>query len=236
MRKSIFILFASLMLMCAFPQWVMAQAERPYIEMQSRVEREVAPDELYLSIIIKESDYKGKKTLQEMQDAMIAVLKVNRIDVPEALSLDFMGSSVSYKAFSSRVVPRTQATYTLKLSDVAIMQKIIYDLEEKGITNISLVSTKYSNEDALKIELGVEAMKKAQEQARAFAAAVGQNIGKAVSINSWMSQSNPQPRMYKSAVMMERANVSEDAVSSAPEVAVSKLTYTINVTVRFELE
>ena len=79
-------------------------------------------------------------------------------------------------------------------------------------------------------------MKKAQEQARAFAAAVGQNIGKAVSINSWMSQSNPQPRMYKSAVMMERANVSEDAVSSAPEIAVSKLTYTINVTVRFELE
>lgn len=236
MRKSIFILFASLMLMCAFPQWVMAQAERPYIEMQSRVEREVAPDELYLSIIIKESDYKGKKTLQEMQDAMIAVLKVNRIDVPEALSLDFMGSSVSYKVFSSRVVPRTQATYTLKLGDVAIMQKIIYDLEEKGITNISLVSTKYSNEDALKIELGVEAMKKAQEQARAFAAAVGQNIGKAVSINSWMSQSNPQPRMYKSAVMMERANVSEDAVSSAPEIAVSKLTYTINVTVRFELE
>lgn len=236
MRKSIFILFASVMLMCAFPQWVTAQVDRPYIEMQSRVEREVAPDELYLSIVIKESDYKGKKTLQEMQGAMIAVLKVNRIDVAEALSLDFMGSSVGYKIFSSRVVPRTQATYTLKLSDAAIMQKIIYDLEEKGITNISLVSTKYSNEDALKIELGVEAMKKAQEQARAFAAAVGQDIGKAVSINSWMSQNNPQPRMYKSAVMMDRANVSEDAVSSAPEIAVSKLTYTINVTVRFELE
>ena len=236
MRKNVFILLASVMLMCAFPQWVMAQAERPYIEMQTRVEREVAPDELYLSIVIKESDYKGKRTLQEVQDAMIAVLKVNRIDVPEALSLDFMGSNVSYKTFSSRVVPRTQATYTLKLGDAAIMQKIIYDLEGKGITNISLVSTKYSNEDALKTELGVEAMKKAQEQARAFAGAVGQGIGKALSINSWMSQSNPQPRVYKSAVMMDRANVSEDTVSSAPEIAVSKLTYTINVTVRFELE
>lgn len=234
MKRNFLIILSLVSFMLTLPEATFAQENNvPYIEMQSRVEREVTPDELYLSIVIKESDYKGKKTLQEMQDAMIGVLKINRIDIPEALSLDFMGSSVSYKIFSSKVVPRTEATYTLKLTDAVIMQKIIYDLEERGITNISLVSTKYSNEDALKIEMGVEAMKKAQEQARAFAGAVGQEIGKAVSINSWMSQSSPQPRMYKarSTVAVEESSNNSDA----PAIAVSKLAYTINVTVRFEL-
>lgn len=232
--KRICFLFAFVFMLQVYSQ---AQENNvPYIEMQSRVEREVSPDELYLSIVIKESDYKGKKSLQEMQDAMVGVLKVNRIDVPEALTIDFMGSSVSYKVFSSRVVPRTQATYTLKLTDAAIMQKVIYDLEEQGITNISLVSTKYSNEEALKVEMGVEAMKKAQQQARAFAGAVGQDIGKALSINSWMSQSSPQPRMYKARAISAVEESSNDAVSAAPAIAVSKLTYTINVTVRFELK
>ncbi len=232
MRKILLILVMSVIAM----QGAFAQEQTPYIEMQTRVEREVAPDELYLSITIKESDYKGKKSLQEMQEAMVAVLRANKIDVNEALSIDFMGSSVSYKGFSGRVVPRTQATYTLKLGDAVLMQKVIYDLEEKAITNISLLSTKYSNEDALKIELGVEAMKRAQEQARAFAAAVGQDIGKAVSVNSWMSQSNPQPRMYKSAAMAVGESNAQDSAPAAPVIAVSKLTYTINVTVRFELK
>ena len=172
-----------------------------------------------------------------MQDAMIKVLKANSIDVNESLSIDFMGSSVSYKAFSNRVVPRTQATYTLKLGEAAVMQKIIYDLEEKGITNISLASTKYTKDEQLKIEMGVEAMKKAQEQARAFAGAVGQDIGKAINVTSWMSHSSGNnPRiMYKSSMMLAN-DESGDAVSASPEISIGKLTYTINVTVRFELK
>ena len=137
----------------------------PYIDMQAKVEREVAPNELYITIGIKESDYKGKKSLQQMQDILINVLKANNIDIAEDLSLSYMGSNVSYKVFSKRVVPRTQATYILKLQDAATMQKVIYELEEKEITNISLTRTKYTNEDALITELGVEALKKAQEQA-----------------------------------------------------------------------
>ena len=237
MKRGFFFTVVIVVLATVVPQTLLAQDETPYIEMQSKVEREVVPDELNLSIVIRESDYKGKKTLQEMQDAMIKVLKANSIDVNESLSIDFMGSSVSYKAFSNRVVPRTQATYTLKLGEAAVMQKIIYDLEEKGITNISLASTKYTKDEQLKIEMGVEAMKKAQEQARAFAGAVGQDIGKAINVTSWMSHSSGNnPRiMYKSSMMLAN-DESGDAVSASPEISIGKLTYTINVTVRFELK
>ncbi len=235
MRKNLF----TTMLVCiiaSISTFSIAQENiQPYIDMQAKVEREVAPNELYITIGIKESDYKGKKSLQQMQDILINVLKANNIDIAEDLSLSYMGSNVSYKVFSKRVVPRTQATYILKLQDAATMQKVIYELEEKEITNISLTRTKYTNEDALITELGVEALKKAQEQARAYAAAVGQEIGKAISISSWNSQSSPQPRMYKANVMLSAAS-EESRDEEAPAIQVSKLTYIVNVSVRFQLQ
>lgn len=229
----------AIIMLSATPAKCLAQEQQnAYIEMQAKSEREVTPDELYISITIKESDYKGKKTLQQMQDAMINVLKANNIDISESLTLDFMGSSVSYRTFSKRVNPRSEAKYILKLSDAGLMQQVIYGLEEKEISNIELEETKYTKAEQLKTELGVEAMRKAQEQARALAAAVGQDIGKAITISSWMSQSNPQPRMYKTRVMMA-AGINEDAAeedNSESTLQISKLTYTVNVSVKFELK
>lgn len=235
MKKSIFTIMA-IFAFAILPIAAIAQnIQQPYIDMQARVEREVSPNELYVTIIIKESDYKGKKSLEQMQNKMLSVLTNNKIDIAESLSLNYMGSNVSYKVFSKRIVPRTEATYTLKLHDATVMQKIIYELETNEITNISLTSTKYTNEDALKTELGVEALKKAQEQARAYAGAIGQEIGKALSISSWSSQNSQQPRMYKSNVMMS-ANADAVAVESAPEISIGKLTYTVTVDVKFELK
>lgn len=229
---------AAVILLSASPAECAAQEpQNAYIEMQAKSEREVTPDELYISITIKESDYKGKKTLQQMQDAMIAVLKANNVDIAESLTLDFMGSSVSYRTFSKRVNPRSEAKYILRLSDAGLMQQVIYGLEEKEISNIELEETKYTKAEELKTELGVEAMRKAQEQARALAGAVGQEIGKAITISSWMSQSNPQPRMYKTRVLMSSAaNADTEESAQATPLQISKLTYTVNVSVKFELK
>ena len=211
---------------------------QPQINMSTTVEREVTPDELYLRIIINENDYKGKKSLEEMQEAMLGALKENRIDIPECLSLNYMGSEVSYKAFSKKIKPKTQATYTLKLHDAAIMQQVIASLEKRQISNIELTKVKYTREKELKSEMAVEAMQQAQAEARVLAGAIGQEIGKAISIDSWMNGGQTQPRMYKA-----RANAaSEDAVSLgeslvvAPVISIGKITYSFRVNVTFELK
>ncbi|MBQ5730114.1 MAG: SIMPL domain-containing protein [Bacteroidaceae bacterium] len=240
MKKEMIIIgkvVAIVAIMLTAPFTLSAQNEVPNIDMQAEAQREVTPDELYLSIIIKESDYKGKKTLQQQQDAMIGVLKANRIDVPECLTLDYMGSSVNYKTFSKRMVPRSSASYMLKLSDATIMQKIIYELEEIDITNIQLTKTRFTKEEQLITELGMEAMQKAQRQATAYAGAVGQSIGKAIRISSWNTSSSPQPRLYKSRnAMMVEESAADTSIGALPEsISISKLTYTVHVNVKFEL-
>ena len=70
----------------------------------------------------------------------------------------------------------------------------------------------------------------------AFAGAIGQEIGKAISISSWSSHSSPQPRLYKSRAMVTEEGADNAMGGHAPAIPVSKLTYQVNVNVRFELK
>lgn len=213
------------------------QNTQPYIDISTTVKREVTPNELFLKIIISESEYKGKKSLEEMQEAMLGALKENRIDIQECLTLNYMGSEVSYTTFSKKIKPKTEATYMLKLYDATIMQQVIASLEKRQISNIELAQVKFTKEQELKNEMAIEAMQQAQAEARVLAGAIGQEIGKATSISSWMNGGQTQPRLYKSRAnaMLEDAVV--DEVSYAPAIiSIGKITYNFTVNVRFELK
>ena len=230
-------IIATLLLFAAPTDSAAQTTTEAYIDVNTTVEREVTPNELYLQITISEKDYKGKKSLEEMQEAMIGALKENRIDIPECLSINYMGSEVSYSTFSKKIKPKTEATYTLKLYDATIMQQVIASLEKRQISDIQLSQVKFTKEQELKNEMAVEAMQQAQSEARVLAGAIGQEIGKAISINSWMNSGQTQPRLYKARanMVLEDAVANEEAVSS-PVISIGKITYNFNVNVRFELK
>ena len=208
---------------------------RPSIDQSTKAERKVTPDELFLSITINEKENKGKTTVEEQQSLMIKTLQSLGINVEKELTLNFMGSEISYTTFHRNIAPRTTATYTLKLGNAGTMQKVISKLEANGITNIQLVKTNYTKADELYKELGIEAMQKAQSQATALAGAVGQSIGPAISISSWSSTSgNTQPRLYKARSSNLDTLVEEN--SAEPQIEVGEITYTVNVNVRFLLK
>ena len=219
------------------PQKTFAQTETGrYIDISTTVEREVSPDELYLQITIREKDYKGKKSLEEMQEALIGALKVNRIDVPQCLTLNYMGSEIGYKSFSKSIKSQTEATYMLKLNDVATMQNVISALEERQISDIELVRTKYTGEKELKEEMGIEAMQLAKAEAQMLAGAIGQEAGKAMTISYWMNSGQTQPRVYKARMSNIAEDSAVDNASNAPIISIGKNTYRFTVNVRFELK
>lgn len=223
--------------MFAIPQETTAQSiADAYIDISTTVEREVSPDELYLQITIREKDYKGKKSLEEMQEALIGALKVNRIDVPQCLTLNYMGSEIGYKSFSKSIKSQTEATYMLKLNDVATMQSVISALEKRQISDIELVRTKYTGEKELKEEMGVEAMQLAKAEAQMLAGAVGQEAGKAITISYWMNSGQTQPRVYKARMSNFAEEAAVDNASGEPIISIGKNTYRFTVNVRFELK
>lgn len=235
MKRFIFHTIVAAMLLAVQAESFAQQTTQPYIEMSTTVKREVTPNELYLKITINEKDYKGKKSLEQLQEAMMGALKENRIDIPECLTLNYMGSEIGYATFSKKIKPKSEATYMLKLYDAATMQQVIASLEKRGISDIGLAEVKFTKENELRQEMGIEAIQQAKAEAAALAGAIGQQVGKAVSISSWLSNGQIMPRIYKS-----RANsVAEDAMpEAAPEatvISIGKITYSLNVNVRFEL-
>ena len=85
MKKSIIAtgIIATLLLL-AFPAIGTAQTNTDtYIDISTTVEREVTPNELYLQITIREKEYKGKKTLEHMQEAMLGAVMVKANIVKE---------------------------------------------------------------------------------------------------------------------------------------------------------
>lgn len=230
--------FAAVAIIAIAPTTIWAQTEsQPYIMQNITCEQEVTPDELYISITINEKENKGKQSVEELQTKMIKELQSLHIDVEKALTLNFMGSEVSYTTFRRSAVPRTTATYILKLSDADTMQKVVAKLEALGITNISLARTNYSKENEIYNELGAKAMKQAKEAAASLAGAIGQSIGAAISVNSnRYSSGNAQPRLYKARNTMLMAEESADlAVESGPRIEIGKITYNVNVNVKFLL-
>ena len=229
-------IIATLLLFAAPTDSTAQTTTEAYIDINTTVEREVIPNELYLQITISEKDYKGKKSLEEMQEAMIGALKINRIDIPECLTLNYMGSEVGYKAFSKSIKSQTEATYMLRLNDVATMQSVIASLEERQISDIELVRTRFTGEKELKAEMGIEAMRLAKEEAQMLAGAIGQEAGKALTISYWMNSGQTQPRLYKARM----ANAVEDAAVEhpvgEPMISIGKNTYRFTVNVRFELK
>lgn len=238
MRKDIITagIIATLLLFAAPTDSTAQTTTEAYIDINTTVEREVTPNELYLQITISEKDYKGKKSLEEMQEAMIGALKINRIDIPECLTLNYMGSEVGYKTFSKSIKSQTEATYMLRLNDVATMQSVIASLEERQISDIELVRTRFTGEKELKAEMGIEAMRLAKEEAQMLAGAIGQEAGKALTISYWMNSGQTQPRLYKARM----ANAVEDAAVEhpvgEPMISIGKNTYRFTVNVRFELK
>ena len=208
----------------------------PYIEVRASATRKVTPDEIYLKITIKESDYKDKKSLQQMQNIMVKELEKQGIDIDKNLTVLSMGSSMKLKTFSSKIKTLTEAVYILKLSDAEAMQNVISALEAQDISNIALAETKYSKRDTLESELGVEAIKKAKQRATELVAAIGQEIGKAIYVNSWTMNEVISPLNYQA--MATRGAVLEESADAAavPTLSIAENEYSVDVNVRFEIK
>ena len=147
-----------------------------------------------------------------------------------------MGSSVKLKAFSSKIKSLTTAQYQLKLGSAEDMQTVIADLEKKEISNIVLIETKYSKMKELESELGVEAVKNAQQKARLLATAIGQEAGKAIYINTWGMNSTAPARNLRASKMAVVEDAAAGLVDTPATLSIAETEYTVTVNVRFELK
>lgn len=155
--------------------------DQNYIEVTGKAELEISPDMIYLKITLSDKNNKGKLTLSEIEKEMINKLTSLGIDTSKDLSLaDFASNLRAYILKSNAVILSKQ--YQLIVHDSKTLQKVFFELQELGISDVSIEKTEHSKIEQYRKEVKVSAIKAAKEKAELLAAALNQKTGRALFI------------------------------------------------------
>ena len=223
---------AAAVALLALPAAAQVQEAFPsYIQVNGRAEREIAPDEFYLQIVINERDSKGKVSVESQQRDMIAALKRLGVNVEKQLKV----ANLSSEFFKKNTSVAT-AKYQLQLGSSAEVGKVWQALDGLGISNVSILKVSHSQLERYKSEVRVEAMRNAKQNAATLAEAIGQTIGKCFYV--YDSNNDVMPVFYNNMAVMRSAKAFDAAEAAAEEEPLDfktiKLQYSVQA--KFVLE
>ena len=175
-----------------------------YIEVNGVAEKEIAPNEIYLSITINERDSKGKISIDEQQRDMVAVLK--KLGVKPAEQLKMLDLTSSYFKRGNALA---KAQYELKLSSATEVARVWRALDELGISQVTVQKVSHTDIETLKAEVRADAMRAARDNARALAEAIDQKAGKCF----WIADYSSPVRTTYAVANMKARGVMEESVS-----------------------
>lgn len=230
MKRVILLLAAVLLAVGVQAQDTSEQAFPSFVEVSSRADRDVAPNQVFLSITINERESKGRITVEEQERDMVAALKALGIKTNLDLRVSDMSSSLL-----KRNQAVTTKTYQLKLNEVALVGDVYTALNEIGITTINIEKVTNTNMDAIQNELLVEAIQNARANAKLMAEALDQTVGKAFYIYTHDAMVSTVRNEMNDGVVatfaMKRFDTPEPVVTELRMMKVS-----VNVRVKFVLE
>lgn len=224
MKKLILIAAVALMALPAAAQ--VQEAFPSYIQVNGRAEKEITPDEFYLSVIINERDSKGKISVESQQRDMIAALKKLGIATDRQLTVSNVSST-----FFKKNTALASAKYQLKLTSAAQLSAAWQALSDLGISDVSLVKVGRSDLESLKQEVRKAAIVDARTCAEELAGAIGQQVGKCFNIVDY--NNDVMPAFYNNSMVFRAKGVMADAAAeeSAAEEPLDfktvKLTYSV---------
>ena len=207
--------------------------DRPYLETQASVDTLITPDRIHLTIVLSEEESRNRKSTEELERDMIKVLKKIGIDLEEDLTVADFDSDFRKYFLSSKKVLKTKI-YRLIVKDAKTLSQVFTGLEDKDISNVSIYKTEYSKKEELLLDLKKKAVIKAQKNARAMTAALGQTLGKAIFIRDNVTY--PQRSWRPSDAPMMKAETSLVNTNQEENISFQDLKFETNVSVYFALD
>lgn len=207
--KKMMLVLAALVMVAATASAQQAEAFPSYIEVTGVAEKEVAPNEIYLSITINERDSKGKISVDEQQREMLATLKKLGVKPDSQLKMVDLTSS-----YFKRGNALAKAQYELKLGSAVEVAKVWRALDGLGISQVTVTKVSHTDLEKFKAETRTEAMRAARDNARALAEAIDQKAGKCFWIADY---SSPVRAVYTAANLKSRAMVEEASFDAVVE-------------------
>lgn len=191
----------------------------------------VVPDEVFIKARIEHTGKSPKEVKAQNDKVVNDIMKyLKSQDVPaKNFQTEYIRLSKDYNYNSKETFYSANQAISIKLEDLKNYEKIMSGLLESGLNRIDGIMFQSSKKEELESKARKNAILDAQRKASELAGALGQEVGKAHSINESGGGSYPQP-MFK-ATMMEVAEQ-----DSAETIAPGEMDITIMVNVAFILK
>ncbi|MDR1415714.1 MAG: SIMPL domain-containing protein [Odoribacteraceae bacterium] len=155
--------------------------DMPYLETSARVDSMVTPDRVYISITLAEKDTRGKMSVEDLEQRMVARLEALGIDAEKQLEVGDLSSNFKKFVLKSQEVLKAK-NYSLLVHDAVMAARVIVELEEEGISNVSLERVEFSGARGVLLDLRRRAVLEARENAEVMAGALGTRVREAVHV------------------------------------------------------
>ena len=213
----------------AFTLPVFAQESENYIQVTGESEIEIVPNQIYLTIVLDESDSKGRQAIENQRREMVNALKKIGINTEKNLTMEDMSSS-----YYKRGNALSKASYQLLLTSSEQVVKVYDTLAVLNISDVNITRVSHTDIEQFKSKCRKEAMINAKTVASELAEAVGQTIGACIYI--YDSNRGVTPTYYNDRIVMRSmAKVAneESVIEEEPiEFKKIKLNYSVNAKFR----
>ena len=208
---------------------------RNKIEVSGSAEAEATPDIIYVGISLKEffRDNKNKATIEELEiqlqkAAMKAGVAKNNFTINNVSSHNYEYERRKNSAFLAR------KQYRLKVTHLNKFNQIIGSIDPRSIEYTTIEGYDYSNIEAIKRDLKIEALKAAKDKASYLAAAVGDKVGDALEINEINNGTFPS-RMNQMDDANGAVDMAVEQSSAMPEINFKNIKLNYQIHAVFEL-
>ena len=230
---------AFVLLSCAVaPIVAQEKPERPHVTVAGEAEMNIAPDEVKFDVTLQ-SFSKELKTAKTQTDerlkGLIALAKKHGVAESD-IQTDYVKVEPRFKGGDDSKTflgywVRKDLVFTLR--DVTRAEGLLSELLDFGVWRINSISFNTSQMRKYRDQARALAMKAAQEKAAALAGAVGQKIGKAITIEEDVPSRGGVSANYSSnSISIDRSGTTD----SEGTLAIGLIKVSARVTVKFELE
>ncbi len=205
--------------------------KEPFIEVTGTAFREIEPNEIYVTIRLKEFEENRQKTsLEKLEKDFYDAMKAAGID-RKRIELADAGSDLEKFRRKDKEAFR-EKTFQVKLTSAAELEKFIASLSPVKVDSVNVTRLHHTDFEKLKLELKVEALKAAKSKAEVLVQSIGSQVGKPLMIRDFdfaqpYMEMNANVRMYKAA---------SDMAQEEDPIAFRKIKMQAQITAQFEIK
>ena len=203
--------------------------DQNFIEVTGKAKMEVIPDEIYITILLREQDTKNKITVSELEQKMLRKLNQIGIDTSKDLLIKDMTSNFKNMVLRKNVLLTRE--YELLVKDGKTAAQVFMELEKEDISNVNISRLESSKIEEHRRQVKLDAIVAAKEKAGALAEAIDQSIGKALYIREVETPIYPQYNLNSNAVSGAWSPMDE-----AQDLDFEKIELEYSILCRFELK